>query len=80
MSKRTYHDIVQCFEKENCQLLTSEEEYKNICKSSPKYRYTASCGHEHIVFFHVFLSRKTGVICPNCVNIRNTKNIKEKLK
>jgi hypothetical protein len=55
MSKRTYHDIVQCFEKENCKLLTSEEEYKNINKSRGKYRYIASCGHEHIVFFHVFL-------------------------
>jgi hypothetical protein len=80
MSKRTYHDIVQCFEKENCKLLTSEDEYKNVLMRTPKYRYIASCGHEHIVFFHVFLSRKTGVICPNCVNIRNTKNMKEKLK
>uniref|UniRef100_A0A6C0DFT5 Uncharacterized protein n=1 Tax=viral metagenome TaxID=1070528 RepID=A0A6C0DFT5_9ZZZZ len=80
MSKRTYHDIVQCFEKENCKLLTSEEEYKNINKSRGKYRYIASCGHEHIVFFHVFLSRKTGVICPNCVNIRNSIKKKEQLK
>ena len=80
MSKRTYHDIVQCFEKENCKLLTSEEEYKNINKSRGKYRYIASCGHEHIVFFHVFLSRKTGVICPNCVNIRNSIKKKETMK
>jgi hypothetical protein len=80
MSKRSYHDVVHCFEKENCKLVTTEEEFKNRCNSSPKYRYIASCGHEHIVFFHVFLSRKTGVICPNCVNTRNSIRKKEQLK
>jgi len=80
MPKRTYQDVVQSFEKENCKLLTTEKEYRNMYKSYAKYRYIASCGHEHIVFFHVFLSRKTGVLCPSCVNVRNTKTNNEKLK
>ena len=80
MSKRTYQDVIQSFEKESCKILTTEEEYKCINKNRAKYRYIASCGHEHIVFFHVFLSRKTGVLCPKCVNIRNTKTSKEKIK
>lgn len=80
MSKRTYQDVIQSFEKESCKILTTEEEYKCINKNRAKYRYIASCGHEHIVFFHVFLSRKTGVLCPNCINIRNSIKIKEKFK
>jgi hypothetical protein len=80
MPKRTYQDVVQCFEKENCKLLTTEDEYKNINKRHQNYRYIASCGHEHNVFFCVFLSRKTGVICPKCVTVRNATRIKEKIK
>jgi hypothetical protein len=33
-----------------------------------KINYIASCGHQHIVFYNVFKSRGTGIICPNCKN------------
>lgn len=78
MVKRTYQDVATLFEKENCKLLNTEEEFNDIGKlvGSPKYKYVASCGHEHIVFFNVFLNRKTGVLCPACVISRNNKTAK----
>jgi hypothetical protein len=79
--KKTYQDIVQSFSEENCKLLTTEDEYNTMKIQKinlPKYTYIASCGHQHTVFYNVFISRKTGVICPNCVIQRNAKIQKEK--
>lgn len=81
VKKRTYQDVVSLFEKENCKMLNTEEEFNEISKigGNPKYKYLASCGHEHSVFFNVFLNRKTGVLCPSCVITRNNKNAKENM-
>ena len=77
--KRTYQDVVKCFTDEKCLLLTTEEEFNQMNTKTPKYKYIASCSHEHIVYFNVFITRKTGVICPNCVIIRNSKKIKDEM-
>jgi len=82
---RTYTDTVNSFASNNCQLLTTEEEFKlihDISKNTTvvKYRYVASCGHEHIVYYHVFLGRKTGVICPKCIRVINASKIKGQMK
>jgi len=63
-------------------MLTTEEEYDEMKKEKKphlKLNYIASCGHEHCVFFNVFLGRKTGVICPACVITKNQNAAKEKI-
>ena len=72
-----YENVINEFNKRNCKLLTTKEQYSEILKNSKglnyKLNYIASCGHEHIVFYNVFKYRKTGVICPTCKNIETTK-------
>jgi hypothetical protein len=67
-----YENVVEEFNKRNCKLLNTKEEYfeilKNAFKCNYKLNYTASCGHNHIVFYNVFKSRGTGIKCPSCVN------------
>ena len=79
-----YENIVEEFNKRNCKLLTTKEEHTEILRLSKKtlYRlnYTASCGHNHIVFYNVFKSRGTGIICPACKNRENGNIKKSKIK
>ena len=79
-----YENIVNEFNKRSCQLLTTKEQHNEIINNSKKcnykLRYIASCGHNHIVFFNVFKSRNTGVICPACKNKEIGKNIKNKIE
>ena len=67
-----YETVEKEFNQRNCKLLNTKEEYIEILKSSKnttyKLIYIASCGHEHIVFYNVFKSRGTGIICPSCKN------------
>jgi len=78
-----YENIVKDFNSKNCKLLTTNNELIEIIKISKKQnyklKYIASCGHEHIVFYNVFKSRNTGIICPSCKNKETGKNIKEKM-
>ena len=68
----TYENIIEEFNNKNCKLLTSKEEFCEILKISKKgiykLNYIASCGHNHVVFYNVFKSRGTGIICPSCKN------------
>ena len=79
-----YENIIDEFNKNNCKLLTTKEEHFEILKLSKKgnykLNYIASCGHSHIVFYNVFKSRGTGIICPDCKNKQIGNNIKEKIK
>lgn len=78
----TYENIVNEFNKKGCKLLVSKDEYyeiKNNYTSNIKLKYTASCGHNHIVFYNVFKSRNTGVICPRCKNKEINDNKKQKI-
>jgi len=73
-TSRTYQDVVDVFANEKCQLLTTEEEFDDIRNNKtrhPKYRYTASCSHENTTYFHMFMNRKTGVVCPKCKTEKN---------
>jgi hypothetical protein len=77
-----YENVIEEFNKRNCKLLVSKEEFEqviNTCKKHYKLAYTASCGHNHIVFYNVFKSRNTGVICPSCKNKEIGKNKKNKI-
>ena len=80
-----YERVKQIFENEKCKLINSYEEFIKIKedykdRGSYKLDYIASCGHQHNVFFNVFSGRKTGVICPDCVIVRNKGRMKEKLQ
>lgn len=79
-----YESVIEEFDKHNCKLLTTKEEYNKILiiSKSQNYRlrYTASCGHEHTVFYNVFKSRGTGIICPSCKNKKNGQLLKDKIK
>jgi hypothetical protein len=78
-----YENIVEEFNKRNCKLLNTKEEYIEILRLSKKHmyklNYTASCGHDHIVFYNVFKSRGTGIMCPACKSKENGNMMKEKL-
>lgn len=64
-----YEAVAAVFQEKGCQLLSTKEEVeKNHSGKVPKFNYIAKCGHEHIVFYNVFISRRgTGILCPNCV-------------
>ena len=78
-----YENVIEEFNKQNCKLLTTQEEYIDILKNKKNvYRlnYIASCGHTHIVFYNVFKSRGTGIVCPSCKNKKIGYDKKEKMK
>ena len=79
-----YENITEEFNKRGCKLLTTKEEHFEILKLSKKcnykLNYVSSCGHNHIVFYNVFKSRGTGIICPDCKNKQIGNNKKEKIK
>jgi len=79
-----YENIIEEFNKRNCKLLTTKEEHCEILKmakkSNYKLNYTASCGHNHVVFYNVFKSRGTGIICPSCKNKETCNSMKEKMQ
>jgi hypothetical protein len=79
-----YENVIEEFNKRNCKLLNTKDEYTEILKSAKKtmykLNYIASCGHTHNVFYNVFKSRGTGIICPSCKNKEIGNNIKEKIK
>ena len=76
---RTYKEVVACFAIENCKLLTTEKEFNEIKQREKyKYKYIASCGHEHCVRIYSFISNlKNGILCPKCVIKRNSTKAKE---
>jgi len=79
-----YENITEEFNKRGCKLLTTKEEHLEILKlskkSNYKLNYVASCGHSHIVFYNVFKSRGTGIMCPDCKNKQIGNNKKEQIK
>lgn len=79
-----YENVINEFNKRNCKLLTTKEEYSEILNTSKglnyKLDYIASCGHEHTVFYNVFKYRGTGLVCPTCKNIETTKVKTDKMK
>ena len=77
-----FNEVKEAFEKHNCELLMTEEVFnqKKSRRTTEKYPYTASCGHQHEVWLHIFKNRSTGVICPNCVILQDSINQIEKCK
>ena len=79
-----YENIIEEFNKRGCKLLTTKEEHIEILntvkKTNYKLYYSASCGHNNWVFYNVFKSRGTGIICPTCKHKINSLEKKEKIK
>ena len=79
-----YEKVEEEFNKRGCILLTTKEEHKEFVNISKKCNYklyyNASCGHNNWVFYNVFKSRGTGLICPSCKNKKNGLEKKEKMK
>ena len=80
-----YENIIEEFNKRGCTLITTKEEHSEIIlkystKLSYKLNYVASCGHNHTVFYNVFKSRGTGIVCPSCKYKENGKRKKEMFK
>jgi hypothetical protein len=71
-----YEKVKATMLQNNCTLLTTANEYIQIVKETnyPKVKYIASCGHEHEVGASIFISRKTGIICPSCMSKKNNMN------
>ena len=77
----SFKEVNDSFAEKECKLLISEEEFNKTSHSTTeKYKYIASCGHEHSVWFNVFKSRNTGVKCPKCVTNAFAKIAKENSK
>ena len=50
-----YASVQNEFALRGCQLLSTEEEYESQkLNQNKKYKYVASCGDEHVVFYNVF--------------------------
>ncbi len=76
-----YNDVKEKFEEHNCKLLMTEDEFNLKSRIiHENYPYIASCGHNHEVNFHNFKGRLTGVKCPECVNLKQSIDNKEKYK
>ena len=76
----SFKEVNDSFAEKECKLLISEEEFNKTSHSTTeKYKYIASCGHEHSVWFNVFKSRNTGVVCPACKNKKIGDDKKEQI-
>jgi len=72
--------MVNLLNEKGCKILSTEEEAENTKQNRfYKVRYIASCGHEHQVFFNVFKSRGTGIICASCKSNELKINRKQKI-
>ena len=78
----TFDEVRQVFANNGCRLLTTQDEFNAQVGTTKnkKYKYVASCGHQHIVFYNVFKSRGTGIKCPACVCKENAEVMKDKIK
>ena len=68
-----YNIMKQNFSNKECELLTTLDEYiNNKMKTIDKYLVKAKCGHVHLVYYHMFLSRNSGIICKECIAKKNS--------
>jgi hypothetical protein len=75
-----YNTTKQMFNEKNCVLLTSEEEYNDMCLKniqSKKFNILASCSHNHSIFFKRFVkysknNENYSLLCKNCCSIKKS--------
>jgi len=72
---KSYNELIKLFAYKKCKILTTCEEYTKIEENFKKINIIASCGHEvKNVYVHMFLNRKSGTRCKECVK-KDTKKI-----
>lgn len=77
--KQTYEYIYEIFNEKGCKLLISKDNFNHLYKNyNSKLKYMASCGHEHEIQFRIFKNNKNDAICPNCVFIKRSNNLKQR--
>lgn len=77
----TFEHVKECFESKGCKFLVTKSDFdKEKHGIMEKYKYIASCGHEHEVWLNVFKNRGTGIICPKCVVAEYSITQKQKAK
>ena len=82
-----YTKVKQCFEENNCTLLTTFEEFEELRKlvrinyyQYVRVRFIGECTHESSVVFTNFFLRKTGIKCKDCIMAESKeRNIKNKV-
>jgi hypothetical protein len=79
-----YQKVKQCFEKNECRLLTTFEEFEELRKmvriqyyQYVRVEFIGSCMHKSSVIFTNFYIRKTGKICKICIKQKRKDQIKE---
>lgn len=66
--RMSFEDVKEYFNKNDCVLLSSKEEYINIFS---EFRFIARCGHEHTTTFQSFKNSKHK-ICKECIKKVNS--------
>jgi len=77
----TYNEVKEEFEKHNCKLLMTEEEF-NLKKrrTNENYKYIASCKCNHEIRFTNFKYGLQGRNCPKHSHLKQSIDNKEKYK
>lgn len=74
-----YNELVKRFADKNCKILTTCNEYIKNDEQFKKINIIASCGHEvKNVYVHMFLNRKSGTRCKECVKKETKRILKSK--
>lgn len=70
-----YNKVKDCFDKNNCTLITTFEEFEElrekVLKRSYQFvrvRFIGTCSHESNAVYTNFNLRKTGIICKDCLD------------
>lgn len=77
----TYKHLFDTLCEQGCTLLTTADEYIQICKTDKnlKVRILAACGHERDCLPY-FLKKRSFSLCRSCTTIKTSELLKEKHK
>lgn len=78
----TYQEIVDLFKDNNCELVTTKDQYNSFKGDRLKQvvEFYASCSHYNKVTLVNFKYKKSGVLCKDCVYKNTSKKLKDKSK
>jgi hypothetical protein len=74
--KQTYEEIVKFAKDNNCNVITTKEEYENLIGKKKEISMLSSCGHKQtFVGINDLFFRNKGIICKNCIILKNKYNL-----
>ena len=82
MPPLTYSSLVNIFQKENCKFSETQESFNNKYTitsqiSRLKVDFIASCGHPNSVIITNFISKKSGILCKDCIKNKIKTTLKD---